>query len=367
MVVVLLGTPGFLAALEAPAVTRDWRLWPFVATSPWNMAIGSGAVFAPVPEVNALPVSINYQGQWGVGIELAAAADPLHQLYFNNANWAFIHRTGKNAGLSPAQEAEVLKTASKSILFEGNAYSTTNAADDSKGDLPASFHHASEDFHAQFHSAGKVKPSPDTDGHLAIFQPDGWVLESLSAIRLANGDVVAGCNASYTDAKKGDGTGWWNGRRASSFPDYAGIIRKGEIASGRIPHAMVADLPAKLLTREAVWPATTFDRNSGYGGKLPMGSLLAIPPDVDVTKLQLSPPALVVAHAAQDYGIYVGDRGGDGLTIVAEIGAPDTSWPGDWHDLQVIASHLQRVTNNDAKHIGGGGTPRVALAPPFAD
>src|SRR5262249_12278466 len=147
--------------------------------------------------------------------------------------------------------------------------------------------------------------------------------------------------ASAIDAR-GDGTGWWNGRRASMLPSFAGLIRKGEISRGRIPHALAIQAPPAMLTQAAVWPAATFDRNSGYSGTVPMGSLLAIPPDVDIESLGLSTNGRVIAQAAQDYGVYVVDRGGSGIGFLAELGDPEIRWAGTstspawWADIQII-------------------------------
>jgi hypothetical protein len=177
--------------------------------------------------------------------------------------------------------------------------------------------------------------------------------------------------ASYIDAR-GDGTGWWNGRRASLIPSFAGLIRTGEISSGRIPHALAAIASQTMLTRAAVWPAYAFDRDSAYSGTMPMGSLLAIPADIDINVLGLSPTGKVLAAAAQDYGVYIVDSGGGGLTLLAELGDPEIRWPGTaqtppwWRDLEIIRDVLMRVANNTATNRGGGGTPRRTLAPPIA-
>ena len=93
-----------------------------------------------------------------------------------------------------------------------------------------------------------------------------------------------------------------------------------------------------------------------------MGSLLAIPASIDLTKLGLSPQGLTIAHAAQDYGVYVVDTGGGGFTFLAELGDPEIRWnatataPPWWADVQIILNNLQQVTNNSASNPGGGGT-----------
>jgi hypothetical protein len=97
-----------------------------------------------------------------------------------------------------------------------------------------------------------------------------------------------------------------------------------------------------------------------------MGSLLAIPPEVDISTLGLSSRGKVIARAAQDYGIYIGDRGGTGgMTLLADLNATDIRWSEMWNDLQIIKNSLKWIANNAENAKGGGGTPRRALAPPL--
>ena len=79
-------------------------------------------------------------------------------------------------------------------------------------------------------------------------------------------------------------------------------------------------------------------------------------PTVNVTRLGLSPRGTVLARAAQDYGVYVVDRGGGGITFLAELGDPDIHWEQRDRDLTVIKNSLQWVTNNGPDRRGGGGT-----------
>jgi hypothetical protein len=157
------------------------------------------------------------------------------------------------------------------------------------------------------------------------------------------------------------------------IPSFAGLIRKGEISSGKIPHALAAMAPQSILTASSVWPAAAFDRSNHYAGKLPMGSLLAIPPTTDLSTLGLSTRGLTIAKAAQDYGVYVVDSDNNGFTFLAELGDPEIRWnatatmPPWWRDIQIILANLQLVTNNTAANPGGGGTPRAPLAPGFTN
>jgi len=150
------------------------------------------------------------------------------------------------------------------------------------------------------------------------------------------------------------------------FPSFAGIIRSGEVSSGKIPHALVCLMAPSILMRKAAWPAFAFDRNSGYSGSLPMGSLLAIPTSVNLTTLGLSAKGHVIATAVQNYGMYVGDRGGSGMTLLSELNNADVVWnnyPQQDNDLYIIQQYLHVISNNGPNSIGGGGQPRVPAPP----
>lgn len=133
------------------------------------------------------------------------------------------------------------------------------------------------------------------------------------------------------------------------------------------------------------WPASTADGHASltYTGREPaleMGSLLALPPDFDVDSLRTE-PARIVARAARDYGIYVVDSAGfDSYALGIEwsptgrlIDEFQSTWSmpfvqqdlaHPWStDLAALITHLAVVANNRPDAPGGGGTPRVPLAP----
>jgi hypothetical protein len=108
------------------------------------------------------------------------------------------------------------------------------------------------------------------------------------------------------------------GQTFSGLPLVAGMIRAGELERG-ISHALaVAALHAGLSRRGPdgqpfVWPArhTPMELKKtemlGATGNVCYGTLLAIPRDVDITKLGVgnSGPAFEIARALQTYGAYV--------------------------------------------------------------
>ena len=349
--------------------TRNWRYWPFSQTSPWNYPIGSGATYATVPGLSLLPTTFNTGGRWTASIIIATTTDPLTTLYYTpgsgpSSTFAFLAGGGANCGNSGGTETTIMTWTSTGLPADGNYYSTLSTPDDTQWILPTSYHKSYEDYVHQMKMPSSACPSPDSDGLMTVIQPDGWAVDTYATIVLSGNRVVA-TMGSYIDTR-GSGIGWWNGRRASMFPSFAGIIRTGEIANGLIPHALIAQMPPSILTEQAIWPAYTFDRTSGYTGTLPMGALLAIPSSTDINTLGLTTQGKVVAKAAQDYGVYAGDRGGSGIAILMEYGNPDI-WPNSYLDLQKIRDVLRWVTNNDSTNRGGGGTPLASFPPPFYD
>jgi hypothetical protein len=111
-----------------------------------------------------------------------------------------------------------------------------------------------------------------------------------------------------------------------------------------------------------------------------MGSLLAIKPELTAASQNLeTEPAKKIFTALQDYGGYVvEDAAWDCWYLIAERGVAEevkTAYNVDlecWdldvpfrRDMQKIIGLLNVIDNNSPTSIGGGGTPRQALAPEF--
>lgn len=339
---------------------RDQTRYPFTSNSPWNHAIGSNAVYREVPGLNRLTLGLNYHDRWTCAVYVGRKTDRVGRLYFRSDLWRKLHQGLPNSGNPAAVEENLRRGARQTPPWPANYYSTVIPGS-STASWPRDFHRATDYYYSPtFYIPAGATPSPDSDGLMAIFQPNGWVLDCYATVVLANGDIVCGM-ASYVNAR-GEGTGWSNGRRASMLPSFAGLIRDGEITSGDIRHALVCQMSRLALQEDAMWPAYAWDTNARYRGTLPMGALLAIPGDVNVNALPLTPKGKVLAQALQNYGVYVADRGGDGgMTILAELKARDIRWPGQDNDLNIIKNHLRWVSNNSPGNRGGGGKPRKPL------
>lgn len=153
-------------------------------------------------------------------------------------------------------------------------------------------------------------PDPEDDGHLVVI------------------DNQTGMEFDLWQAKK-DGDNWkasWgnvitvnsNGfypfglsARGSGFAAGSGLVWPEELDSGVIDHALFFSID-DLFVRGGgpIRPATESDGESSYEWSLPEGARLQLDPSIDVSSLALSPGEKVIARAMQEYGMFLGDRGG---------------------------------------------------------
>jgi hypothetical protein len=150
-----------------------------------------------------------------------------------------------------------------------------------------------------------------------------------------------------------------------------GLIRLWELKSLRIRHVLVFGLPSSRLKHGPVWPSSKEDYWGfrDYGGNVPIGTLIAIPPTVDVAALHLSRSGQALAQALQNYGAYCDDTAGtSNLVFYAEQIAEGSQELREMRDaIQVLHPYLRAVTNNAPRSRGGGGVPKVPVAPALAN
>ncbi len=322
---------------------RDKWLWPFASTSIWNMPIGSGAVYTPA-NIQSVP----FVGADQEYFYKLNASDPLRPVY-GPGSFGPGRCTGtQSVNISlPVPDNLIVPDATST------PYSTPNNAS-------------------------------------AFLMPDGQTLEQFEPLArcTAGGSVYGWRNpwggiSIYGDGIKGTHFG-------SGLSSIGGSIRLGELTNNQpISHALKLDIwGQKYLYYSAAvpgyrWPAYIADANAanqyqGTNPKLVQGALLAIPTGTTAASLNLQTPAgQKLFSALQNYGTYIVDDSGWNAHyfcvekgVLEEFSATygygfETSSGALYNDYMKLLQALQIVDNNGPNNIGGGGTPRVPLAPPI--
>jgi hypothetical protein len=328
-----------------PPADRDATLWPFSADSPWNTPLGAGVELEPEdgPMTTALRIEEDDDGdriatwvnseEFSIPVVLASEDDPVVEI-------------------------------DDSFREDATIYLPDDAG-----------------------------PAAGTDGHLVVIRPDRRTADEFFS--LEEGDDGWTSERHHVTDLHGLGIGPQAGVRAYGGSALGGLIRAWEVDpehpdhDGVIRHALAVALPAMMLRYDGgepgydgdgygtatgyTWPATEQDYDSpeDYEGPIPMGTLVAIPPDVDVDALGLPAELVAIGRALQDYGAYVVDRAAGVVAFYAEPGVPD-SWldvvrgpNASTEGLERLRGLLRVVTNNAPSSVGGGGERAAPAAPPF--
>jgi hypothetical protein len=356
------GQKNILIKNQYKTEARDPYLWPFAQNSIWNMPIGSNATYTPanleMPTKGMLTLDEDY-------IVLTPDA-PDMKVYWCSVRW------GEGDRCTPNQP----------LNLQANV------------PIPQSFVVSPQTWDGTKPNAG-----------IAVLLKDKrtiWQSQPFAHCT-QGGDATTGYV--YADNQDLYGQGYYGSHGGSRLSVLGGSIRNHELSptSGPIRHAIKMNICGKKnLYYDAVnkgfrWPALAADAAAptDYGKdrttpavpECRMGALMAIPEKVTIESLGLeTQPAKMIAQALQDYGGYVvDDTGWDVFAIETEWGpngrfrdefkknwgfdfvvsmsqATSTQWG---RDIVKIYKALNIVTNNSATSIGGGGTPRQELAPPF--
>jgi Bacterial Ig-like domain (group 3) len=160
-----------------------------------------------------------------------------------------------------------------------------------------------------------AQPAAGTDKHLVVWQPstdrlwefwrlektdEGWQADWGGAIEKESSDSGAYGPEAWAGAK----TNW--GASASSLSIAGGLITLEDLEKGQINHALAMALPDVRAGAYAS-PAEQTDGESTSPSSLPEGAHLRLDPSLDLASLHLPKLTLMMAEAAQRYGIVVRD------------------------------------------------------------
>ena len=176
-----------------------------------------------------------------------------------------------------------------------------------------------------------AQPAVGTDGVLVIWQPstdrlwefwrlvhgaEGWQASWGGAMQKVSSNPGVYGPEAWPGAQS-----WW-GVSASSLSLVGGLISLEDLKLGQINHALAMAIPG---TRAGVYasPAQRSDSKSASPLSLPEGAHLRLNPNLNLAALHLPRLTLMIAEAAQRYGIFITDG-----SSVAEFYAQDPSPTG---------------------------------------
>lgn len=169
------------------------------------------------------------------------------------------------------------------------------------------------------HIPSGATTSQGSDLFMIVFDKENKQVFSMwQAIYYSNNDTWVPNSTKLYDLAS-DGLSWRVEKSTSPIneghrgqPPSILAIRTDEIESGVIKHRLQCTFHATGRPNENTpwyyWPFSGYEPDKG--GIVPEGIIFRIKPEIDLTARNLSPAALIIAKAMQDYGCVVGDNGG---------------------------------------------------------
>jgi hypothetical protein len=162
----------------------------------------------------------------------------------------------------------------------------------------------------------QARPSDGSDRTLVIWQPSSDRIWEFWRLTEASGGWKAVWGGAIQSASSSQGVygpeawpgarSWW-GSSASSLSIAGGLITLEDLQHGRIDHALALAIP-NVRADFYSSPAQRSDGTSSDPLSLPEGAHLRLDPSLDLAALHLPHLTLMVAEAAQRYGIFIRDR-----------------------------------------------------------
>lgn len=180
----------------------------------------------------------------------------------------------------------------------------------------------------------EAHPAAGTDKVLVVWQPSTNKLWDFWRLAHTSGGWDASWGGAMQDVSSDPGVygpeawpgakTWW-GDSASSLEPVGGLISLEDLAQGRINHALGIAIPS---VRAGVYasPARRTDGKSTNPLALPEGAHLRLDPNLDLAALHLPRVTLMIAEAAQRYGLFVRDYAPD-VTFYAQDPTPTGTNP----------------------------------------
>jgi len=347
-------------AYDTTLTARDPLRWPFSQESIWNTPIGSGAKYVPADLETPAGGTLSADEI----LIILTPNEPLMELYENDAGWD--------------------KTKDR-MKITGGLFG--------RYPIPSSFEVSPVTWQG-------LTPNSTT----AILMPDRKTLFQTQPFAHGKDAPYATSGFTFPDADI-IGDGCYGAHGGSGLSAMGGTLRLDELTptSGPIRHALKIefDITRNVYqddqTKGLRWPDIKEDgvghvacgRSRTKSSPIPkacrMGALFAIPAATNLDDFKFETlPGKMLAKAFQDYGAYYVDGNDFNAFAIATEWSPagrfTTAFKKNWgfdfrsvktdtpwaRDVAKIFATLNIVDNNSPISIGGGGTPRAPLAPPFS-
>jgi hypothetical protein len=176
-----------------------------------------------------------------------------------------------------------------------------------------------------------------SDQHVIALQAGTCKLYEMYAASAGTNSWTAGSGAVFdltSNRLRPDG---WTSADAAGLPIFPGLVRRDEVATGHIDHALRVTVQATQAG--FIHPATHFASSSTSPNLPPMGLRIRLKASFDLSPYHGE--ALVVLTALKRYGMFVADNGSNWFIS----GATDTGWDDtDLNQLKTVpASALEVV------------------------
>jgi hypothetical protein len=180
-----------------------------------------------------------------------------------------------------------------------------------------------------------AQPAAGTDKHLVVSQPstdrlwEFWHLEQTPAgwQAAAGGamEKVSSDSGAYGPEDWPGAESWW-GASGTSLSIAGGLITLEDLEKGQINHALAIALP-EIRAGVYASPAERSDGKSTAPLSLPEGAHLRLDPNLDLASLHLPKLTLMMAEAAQRYGIFIRDDTASNVAFYAQDPIPTGTEP----------------------------------------
>jgi hypothetical protein len=199
----------------------------------------------------------------------------------------------------------------------------------SQARVPMSFLYADESDPGPYPFPRDAPVEAGGDRHVLVLDRDNCRLYETWDSRYQGPGWRCGSGASFdlrSNALRPDG---WTSADAAGLPILPGLVRRDEVKSGSIRHAL--RFTAQRTQRGYVHPATHFASSSGDAALPPMGARLRLKASYDLSRFRGD--ALVILTALKTYGMFLADNGSDWFLS----GEANRAWDdGDLEQLKTV-------------------------------